>query len=263
MSTNNDRVPASGQLMPLDMQSALLKGRQKSLVALLRSSHTWLGIITIGLLLTNLFSMAQWKKAERKFEENVRVTYVKLSPNGTYAIDYENEEASRPEYFKTTVESKLSEWIEKRYSKRASTIRNDYGFANLMMGPELSTSFLKEQKAAEVAAQHSTCADCPQETVMWRTFKDLDDDYQPGSKKDKQYTTLAFALRKTTNKDHQTTGCRNLIITLIWRFRPMSEVVSRRDELRYNPLGQEILRADLQEDPSPISLEQCTERSVK
>jgi hypothetical protein len=254
------RADQPGHLMAADIQERLLKGRQKALIVTMRRDLVWVAITVLALLGILLFTLFQWQYAESKFENNARVSYVKLSPDGTYSVDYEKE-GEQITFFRTTIESKLSEFVEKRFSKQRDTITTDYGFASLMMGPALTTEFMDQYQAPSVAAKHKACKECPQVDVKVREIQALDDDLKPGSTNDKQYTTLVFALEKQLNKDYGVVGCKNLIITLLWQFRPMKDIVSRKQELRYNPLGQEILKADVREDPSPLSLEQCINRS--
>ncbi|RZI40359.1 hypothetical protein EGT07_23745 [Herbaspirillum sp. HC18] len=250
------RAQAPGGLVPRSVHEELVKGRRAATSAYLRVDRNKWFYTTITVTVVALFLALGWLKAERRFAENVRVAWVKLSPDGTYAVEYADEE--KPiQYFESTVESKLTEFIEKRYSKRKETITTDYGFAKLMMSPQLQTDFMDNFKAPTVAAEHAKCEGCDQTQMKVRELQAIDKDLAPNSKRHQQYTHLVFATAIKRNKDGQISSCANKIYTVLWTFRAKEEIVNKRDELRYNPLGQEVIRSDERDDPTPATAEGC------
>ena len=245
-----------GGLVPQDVQKKLAESRAANTIAAAKvDGNKWFYVAVTSLALS-CFMAFGWYKADKRFAENVRVQFVKLSPNGTYVVEYEDSE--KPiQFFERTVESKLSEFAEKRYSKRRETISTDYGFAKLMMSPELQTDFMDNEKAAKVAADFVECKECGQVTNIIRDVQSIDKDLVPGSKSRSQYNTLIFSTQQTRDKSGRITGCENKIITLIWTFRPKEEIVNRREELRYNPLGQEIIRSTIRDDGTAVSDQEC------
>jgi hypothetical protein len=244
-------------LIPRDKyHDKLLKSRMAKEASEIKVTRNYLAIAIIGLILACFALIRGWQVAEKRFAENVRVSYVKLSPNGSYNVEYEDE--NKPvDFFKTTVDSKLSEFVEKRFSKRKNTITYDYGFSNLFLSPQLSNQFLNDYKAAKVAAEHLSCVNCSDEVFEVRNLQGLAADVIPNTKDDQEYTTLVFARMKKISTEGFTTDCSNKMVTLLWHFRAKNEVVSKRDQLKFNPLGMEILRADIKNDPTPVSLAEC------
>lgn len=249
------RPPAPGGLIPTTEKDALKKQRHTASIATAKANENrWFYVAISAIAMTCITSMG-WHAADKRFAENVRVAYVKLSPNGTYVVDYADEE--KPvDWFTATVESKLSEFAEKRYSKRRDTITTDFGFANLMMSPEMRADFLENQQAAKVAAELVDCRQCAQVTNKIREVQSIDKDLVPGSKQRKQYNTLVFSTMQSKDASGRV-SCANKIITLLWTFRTKDEIVSKREELRYNPLGQEIIRSTIKDDPTTVTDAEC------
>lgn len=250
------RKTLSGGLIPGDLQDGLNKGRRKETVAYMRTVSNRMFYITIVSVTMAIFCAYGWHQADKRFAENVKVAYVKMYPGGHYDVQY--EEADKPvDYFATTVESKLEEFVEKRYSKRRDTINTDYGFAKLMMSPEMQVDFMQNYKAAEEAAKVIKCSECDQITTKAREVQPFDKDLLPNSRRHNQYTTIIFATDQIRNKDGKLLECKNKIVTVIWKIRPIEATAKKRDELKYNPLGQEIIRSDVRDDPTTVNLRDC------
>lgn len=235
----------------------LLKSRHVKDVADMKVSRNYLSIGILGLVLLCFALVVGWQTAESRYANNVRVSYVKLDPKGSYTVEYEDE-AKPVDFFVNTVNSKISEYIEKRFSKRKATISTDYGFANLFMSPQLSNSFLSDKKAASQAAEHVACDKCADEEFSVRTIQGLTGDVVSGGNSDAQYTTLVFARLRKRSSEGYVTECSNKMVTLLWHFRGKEDVVSKRDQLRFNPLGMEILREDVKDDPTPVNITDCS-----
>lgn len=244
-----------GGLVPLDAKESMKKERHTKTLANYKANENRWFYTAIAAIAIACVNGLGWHNADKRFAENVRVAYVKLSPNGTYVVDYEDEQKS-VDYFTATVESKLSEFVEKRYSKRRDTITTDYGFARLMMSPEMRTDFMENYEAAKVAAELVECHQCAQITSKIRDVQSIDKDLVPGSKSRKQYNTLVFSTLQTKDQSGKV-SCKNQIVTLIWTFRPKEEIVTKREELRYNPLGQEVIRSTIRDDPTIVTEKEC------
>lgn len=256
MNKLKPRPAEPGGLMPAELQQQAKRLRAtKTLANAKADGNRWFYVALLAMILCIVMAIG-WHAADKRFAENVRVAWVKLSPSGTYVVEYADED--KPiDYFTATVESKLSEYVEKRFSKRRETISTDYGFASIMQEPQLNTHFLENEKAAEVAAEVVDCQACPSIVSKVRTVQSIDKDLAPGSKKDQQYTTLVFTTFQTRDKGGRIVGCENKIVTLIWLFRPRSDIVKQSENLRYNPLGQGIVRDDIRNDPTPITEQEC------
>lgn len=234
----------------------LLKSRHVKDLADMKVSRNYLSLAILFLVFLCFLLVMGWQVADSRFANNVRVSYVKLDPNGSYNVEYEDQD--KPvDFFVNTVNSKLTEYIEKRFSKRKATISTDYGFANLFMSPQLSNSFLNDAKAATVAAEHVACTKCADEEFSVRNIQGLTGDLVAGSNSSTQYTTLVFSRMRKRSTEGYITECSNKIVTVLWHFRGKEDVVSKRDQLRFNPLGMEILREDVKDDPTPVNIDDC------
>lgn len=246
----------SGGLIPSDIKKDLVKDRHlKNISFLSANGNKWFYIALLSIV-ANIGQQIGWHRADKRFAENVQVAWVKMQPNGVTDIEIADKE--KPvDFFMNTVESKLSEWTEKRFSKRKATIKTDYGFARLMMSPELQTDFMDNYKAAEVAAKLMACAECQEVETKVREVQMLDKDKIESTRNSQLYTSLIFITEQTKSKEGRIMSCENKIITVLWKFRPVADIVNKRDELKYNPLGQDIVRYDPKRDPTPVDLNAC------
>ncbi len=243
-------------LIPSNTHAEMVRNRHAKNMSHLKADRQKWFYTSLFLALLSAVLAFGWHKADKRFAENVRVAWVKMYPNGH--TDTEIAENEKPvDFFMSTVESKLSEWTEKRFSKRKETILTDYGFAKMMMGETMKVDFTENYHAAEVAAKFIACSECLQVNVKVREVQLLDKDKIDGSRTRQQYTTLVFMTEQSKSKEGKIVSCENKIITILWSFRPVGEIVERRDELRYNPLGQDLIRADYKNDPTPVDLNNC------
>jgi hypothetical protein len=207
-----------------------------------------------------LFSGFGWHIANQRFAENVRVAWVKLDPSGAYTVNFADEE--RPaEFFLTTLESKLSEFVEKRYRRSMATILADYRFVGYFLSQPLVTQFLSHQdfNAPKVAAELIACkgANCLERDVKVRVVQHRSkiDARIPDNREVKMYETQVFV----TFTDRKLVGAvverRNGIVQIGWRIRTKAEIVANKATLPFNPLGVEVLSLELKEDPTPVPLD--------
>jgi hypothetical protein len=228
----------------LDLLAATTADRARWFVA-----FVMLGAIT-------LFVCFGWYAADSRFANNVRVAWVKLDPSGAYTVEFADR--VRPvEFFQTTLESKLSEFIEKRYRKAAGTITADYRFVGFFLSPKLSAQFLgaEDYNAARVAAELTECKSrCLERDVRVRVVQHRTQ--TPVHIPERADSTLYESLVFTTFTERKTDGTvldrRNAIVQVGWRIKGKDEIGANKNALVANPLGLEILSLDLKEDPTPV-----------
>lgn len=204
-----------------------------------------------------LFSSFGWYVADGRFSENVRVAWVKLDPSGAYTIDY--ADSARPiEFFQTTLESKLTELVEKRYRKTIATVVADYRFIGFFLSPQMVTKFLsaEDYNAPRVAAELAACkgGNCTERDVRVRVVQHRTK--TPMSIPDKPDGTMYESQVFITFTDRKLDGTvierRNAIVQVGWRLRSKGEIVANKGALVFNPLGFEVMSMDLKDDPTPI-----------
>lgn len=203
------------------------------------------------------FSAFGWYEANRRFAENVRVAWVKLDPSGAYTVDFADEQ--RPvEFFQTTLESKLGEFVEKRYRRSIATILADYRFVGHFLSPALSTRFLapEDYNAPKVAAELVACkgGNCLERDVKVRVVQHRTQIAAriPDKREVTMYETLVFVTFTDRKPAGQVVERRNGIVQIGWRIRTKAEIGASKASLPMNPLGLEILSLELKEDPTPL-----------
>lgn len=246
---------AEGQLLDQKKQEALGKSRdEQSLARAIGDRNRWF-LMCCLLAVGTIWCANGWRVAENRYADNVQVSYVKLDPSGGYTVEFYNENRD-VEFFQATVDAKIWEWVERRYSKLKESIRFDYGFVYVFMSPELQQEFMNEYKADEVAAELQTCPQCDQIIVKPRVIQHLGDFkyVSARTKKDQRiYNTTVYATQKTKNHSGSLIGTpENVIVTLTWRIKTLSQIQSERKNLNQNPVGIEIIRYDLKTDTNTL-----------
>jgi hypothetical protein len=204
-----------------------------------------------------MFSAFGWHVANQRFAENVRVAWVKMDPSGAYTLDFADEQ--RPvEFFQSTLESKLTEFVEKRYRRSLATILADYRFTGFFLSPALTTQFLSADdfNAPKVAAELLACkgGNCLERDVKVRVVQHRTQ--IAAHIPDKREVTMFESLVFVTFTDRKLSGHvverRNGIVQIGWRIRTKGEIAGNKAALPTNPLGIEIMKLELKEDPTPL-----------
>ena len=211
---------------------------------LLLSSHlkSMVNVLSVALLLLLVFAFGLWftmNEAITRLETEPRLVYVKMSPDGSWAVS--RDFGPDIDFFVTTVESVLKRYVTKRYSRDRNTILNNWGVAAAMMSDPLNESFMldaKEQAAEFIAGSE------PDENVRIRTYKHLD--FIPSTSDEGQglYSTLVFADREYSDGGDVNRSER-VIIELRWKFMTRSQIQAVPEMIEHNPIGLQIVYNDL------------------
>ena len=244
-----------------DMQAAIVGRKMQQrinevkpkieMTTILIDRNRW-SLTTIVLSLITLVSVIGWYIADERFSNHVKVAFVKLSPSGSFNVSYYDEN-SKPTYFINTINSLLSNYVERRFSKESYSISSDYGYALNFMSPELKNSFINDYKAAQVAAEFSACKNCQQIQVRVRTTPQNEEsdsaiiDGKPGT----VYHTTVFARVTELNPDGTESSKINEIISLTWTIQDITSLPDNLDAIEANPVGIVILAESVKVDPTP------------
>jgi hypothetical protein len=204
-----------------------------------------------------LFSSFGWYVADNRFAENVRVAWVKLDPSGAYTVDFADQ--VRPvDFYQSTLESKISEFVDKRFRRSIATIVADYRFVGHFLSPQMAARFLgaEDYNAARVAAELVGCrGNCVEREVKVRVVQHRSQ--TPLSLPEQPVSTLNETLVFVTFTDRKVDGSivdrRNAIVQIAWRLRSKAEIVAHKSALSANPIGIEVLSLELKEDPTPVA----------
>lgn len=214
----------------------------------------------LALIIAISFAWYAFKKAEN----NTELVYVKLYPDGTADIgDFSPEDEQL--YFRSTIDAAFERFTKTRYGLQPETIKRDYGEAGVFMSDPLYNDFISTQpggfnaaqKAAEIAANKNS----DRVEIQWG-FSDHYDkipavfDKQNGEMiRSNIYFTK---ITKTATGLVKPNGTEKLILRAQWRLLPKKELKDRKpDWLRINPVGVEIVQADVIDDPAGYTSEEA------
>lgn len=207
---------------------------------------------TVLVSVVAIISMAFAYSASKRADQNIKVAWVKMYPSGTWDIEFDDENRA-PEFFQSTIDYLIRQWVERRFSKIPHSIKNDYGFVYIFMSPKLKQEFINArqsdapQKAAEIAA----CTACNHIEFKVRTIDHYDSDKTRFGKFDGMlYRTNVFVQRQEKSPDGSLVDTVNMIVPLQWRIRSTAEIQTDKKMLRHNPIGLEIIDYDLLDDAS-------------
>jgi hypothetical protein len=223
------------------------------LAASITDRNRW--VILSGILgLALLLALLGWYQADIRFSNHVKVAFVKLDNSGSHTISF-YDEASKVPYNLNTINSLLSEYVERRFSKTPYSIRADYGKALIFMSPQLQEEFRSNYQAAKVASDLESCKSCQQIKVEIRTWQHEENNEAILNGQSNTIFRTTFFIRETTlNPDGSIISRANKIVTLTWWFhKNVSELADNLDMLRADPLGIEILAESLKADPTPVN----------
>jgi hypothetical protein len=175
-----------------------------------------------------------------------------MYPNGTWDVEF-HDETRQVEFFKTTIDFLIRNYIERRFREVPQAIDTDYGYALKYMAPALASEFMSKdgENAADKAARLASCNDCAVKEVEVRNIDHYDSDRTKfGKHEGSLYRSNVFITESTKNHDGSLKERQKKIVSLHWRLKSKEEVQSEKHKLRDNPIGLEVLKNDVIVDPS-------------
>lgn len=210
-------------------------------------------IATLILALIALVSVMSAYKANIRADNSIKTAWVKMYPSGTWDIEF-HDENQEPEFFKSTIDYLIRQWVERRYSKIPHSVKNDYGFVYNFMSAELKQQFISPNQfnAPHKAAAIADCTTCPSVKAKLRSPPDHydSDKTQFGCYEGTLYRSNVFVQTQTVNPDGSTIKAENMIVPLQWRLKSKKEIQADKKQLEYNPIGLEIIAYDILKDVS-------------
>jgi hypothetical protein len=209
-------------------------------------------LITLALTAITAFALVLAWNASKRADANIKVAWVKMYPNGTWDVEF-HDETRQVEFFKTTIDFLIRNYIERRFREVPYAIDTDYGFALKFMAPPLSSEFMAKDgfNAADRAAKVASCIDCPFKEIEVRNIDHYDSDRTKFGKHDAAlYRSNVFITETTKNHDGTVKERVKKIVSLHWRLKSKEEIQAEKQKLKDNPVGLEILKNDVIIDPS-------------
>ncbi len=204
-----------------------------------------LSVIVILLLMNNV-------SLRNELTYKYEVAYVKMYHNGSWDIEFNDSERGM-ERLPATVDSILSEWVERRFSKYKHSVEYDYGYANLLMSPSLSSEFTATegfnapQKAADIVACH-TCPDLKYKAGTIDHFSSNPSKF--GTEEGTLYQSQVFVEKFITSGNSMPINKNEIeqrIVRVQWRLMSPREIKLRLNQaggkewLKDDPIGLEII----------------------
>lgn len=212
-------------------------------------------LITVILGVIALVAMMHAISSSKRAADNFQLAYVKMHPNGMWDVEF-FDETRGVEFFPTTIDYLLRLWIQRRYSEISHSIQADYGYVKLFMSPALQGEFVNELNAPKKAAEIMSCMGCPQRQADVRNIDHYDSDKTTfGREEGTLYRTNVFVKLKTYNDDGAVLNVSRKIVSLHWRLKSKDEIEANRNILEYNPVGLEIMKYYMLDDPSDKEVE--------
>ena len=182
-------------------------------------------------------------------QHNTRLFIVKLSPDGSHTETFLKEQ-SMPTYFMNTVNSLLTQYVKRRYSKRRETIIADYGFAYHFLSPKLKKQFMNEYHAIKKAKDFKDCTTCPQKQVTVDAIQHNETNAEILDAKPLcTYRSTVFVTVTTRRLNGSLQDKSKQIITLVWKIRTFKEMNANIKALTADPIGIKILRESVKNTP--------------
>lgn len=207
-------------------------------------------VLLLALICTLCYGIA----VTMMLKNNEKLVFVKLSPDGTWFIDTRFAHKDETDFFPATIDHLLSNYVTRRYRTDPATVRNDYGYALVLMDTALAQHFKSSAgfDAVGKAARIRACLACDLREIEVRNIYHFDmDRLADGNPDDTSYRTNVYInelLRSGT--DHSVLETRRAIVTLRWRLTPRSALSRERKVLMANPIGLKIIEENVLDDPA-------------
>ncbi len=212
------------------------------------NNRMFICILIMGFI--TLFAVYGQHKASVRADNSIKTAWVKMYPNGTWDIEF-NDENRQQEFFQSTIDYMLRNFCVRRYSNIPHTINADYGFVYVFMSPPLQNDFVNSDgfDAPAKAAQIADCPNCPVTKIKVRTIDHYDQDKTRfGQIEGTLYRSNVFATRETRDSEGRLNTSENIIIPVQWRIKSREEIQADKALLKTNPIGLEIMEYSLLKD---------------
>ncbi len=210
-------------------------------------------LIAFALLILLVLLVAHTIVITKRLIDNREIVYVKLSPDGTWFVDI--NETSEIDFYTTTVDHLIAQYVKRRYQEVPYSVKADYGFALLLMHQQLAASFSSAAgfNAPARAAQIASCHQCGSVEVEIRDIYHYDKDKTVfGRAEGTLYRSNIYINIIDTAKDGTKSDIvsSKKIVALQWRLLSRGEIPADKQFLILNPLGLQIMKEELLNDAS-------------
>ncbi|TVO39929.1 conjugal transfer protein [Vibrio algivorus] len=206
-------------------------------------------VLLIGLMMVLILALAFSWYAFEKAQHNKEVMFIKMYPNGTWDnVTYQSQDTQL--YFKTTVDSLLAKYAQRRFGVLPATIAADYGEAQVFMDTDLRAQFLAKDGFDAIGKAQTYSKSKNTIKVLWRLNNHYDQitGNIDGIDTHLFKTNVYFTIDKTVGGQSKKT---KMMVALTWRLLPKAQLEQQdKDYLRVNPIGLTIVSQTLTLEPN-------------
>ena len=197
--------------------------------------------------------------ALRSEPPEVRVAFVKLHPNGSYHISY-NDTEQPFSLFQSTIDSLLRKALIARFSENPRTVQSDYNTAALFMGSSELGRFMREFDAPAQIRRIQECVGCPIIEPKIQALQHMEYLSNAGIDTLAQGRIVRSTAYISLEHRNRTSGdlirAESKIVPIEWHLDPTKiRAIGNADDvsiaiLNVNPIGLTILSYTVQDDRS-------------
>jgi len=180
-------------------------------------------------------------------EKPAETRYILMYPNGEWKIEF-NPPANQQQFYKSTVDKLLSDYVNYRFSEIPQTIRSDFAKATLFLGAQQRSWFMNEDgfNAIDLAGAISTSKnpDTKRVNVLFFDHQDsVTGVFDAGAKTKKIIRTNIYIEEVKTDKYGSSISKPvRKIINLTWTLASEEQLnTKKRKYFLVNPIGLTIL----------------------
>ncbi len=217
-----------------------------------------LWLFAIFLLFVDVYQGVSNRKAFEAAMHSKELVYIKMGPGGESTVD-EFLPRDKPTFYKASIDSALERYLMSRYGVQPETVKKDFGIAGVFMSQPMYNEFISQQKGGFNAVQkaadiQANTASVPRVEIRWGFPNHYDSvPGVVGKEKAEIFRTNVYFTEVTKSpgglivKD----GVKKKIWRGQWRLLSKDELVKKsKDWLRVNPIGLEVIQADVIDDPA-------------
>lgn len=224
-----------------------------------------LWIFAICLLLVDVYQGWNNKRAFEAAMHTKEVVWIKMGADGTSTVE-DFLPGDKPTFYKASVDSALERYLVARYGVQPETIKKDYGIAGVFMSNPMYNVFLSSQQGGFNAVQKAADVEANTNSVQRVEIKwGFPNHYDAvpavfGKEKGEMYRSNIYFTQTTKSPSGlvMKDGVKQMIWRGQWHFLTKKELSKKSKEwLRANPVGIEIIEADVIEDPAGYQREEA------
>ncbi len=225
-------------------------------ISLLKADKNRWHLIAIFLICLVAIEGMYANDANNRAELNTEVIYIKMYPDGTWHVEQTTPQSVQ-DFYNTTVDKLLTDYVVRRYGIVPATIRNDYGTVINFMSPQLAANFTSDKEdgfnAAQKAADVLSKPDFPTHEIK----VGVKDHYDKGTanfnntKGEVIRTNIYFTEQEIAPNGAKDPAIKRYILSMTWHLLTPEELKGKsRDYFMANPIGIEIIKEEKYLDPA-------------